>query len=82
MSVQADVLHSTLVRCLDDLDTAEGEIIAAGIVVAFRDKNGKEWYLSYCDRDTFFERIGLFRAALEVSEEFEAEDEEEDEDEG
>ena len=80
MSIQADVLHSTVVRALDDLDAAEGEIIAAGIVVAFRDANGKEWYLSYSDRDTYFERVGLFRAALEVSEEYDAELDEDDDD--
>lgn len=66
VTVQADVLHETVVACLDDLDDQEGEIIAVGIVVACRDGAGEELYRAYSDRDTFFEQQGIFRAALEV----------------
>lgn len=66
MSVEAAVLHSTVVECLDSLDATEGEIVAAGIVVAFRDEGGKEWYRTICSRDSYFEQMGLLRAGLEV----------------
>lgn len=79
MSIQADVLHSTVVRALDDLDTTEGEIIAVGIVAAFRDENGKEWYRTYSDRETYFEQVGIFRAGLEVIEIYDELAEDEDE---
>jgi hypothetical protein len=80
VSVQADVLHTVVVQCLDSIDDIDGEVVAVGIVVVVDDADGGTLTRTFSSHARQFEKVGLFTAGLDCEREGDPVEDDDDDD--